>query len=96
MFTIAVEFVGHSYSVHMASYDAALRVAADLFDHSNVAPDSVTVYDFGEKNDQNQVIWKKTRSYHNIKMTDEELLSAIIDEPQKTRDVVTKVIGGIK
>lgn len=63
MFTVEISFVNFTNTINMADYDAAIEVAVQVFEHSNVAPDSVTVYDFGENNDQNQVVWCRSRRY---------------------------------
>ena len=77
MFTVEISFVNFTNTIHMRDYDAAIVVAEQVFEHSNVAPDSVTVWDFGENNDQNQVVWRKTRSYH--KYTLDEIFAELED-----------------
>lgn len=65
MFTVEISFVNSTNTINMRDYDAAIEVAVQVFEHSNVAPDSVTVWDFGENNDQNQVVWARTRRYES-------------------------------
>ena len=71
MFTVEITFVNFTNTIHMRDFDAAIVVAEQVFEHSNVAPDSVTVWDFGENNDQNQVVWRKTRRYQKYNTLDE-------------------------
>jgi len=68
MFTVEISFVNFTNTIHMRDYDAAIEVAVQVFEHSNVAPDSVTVWDFGENNDQNQVVWCRSRRYPETTM----------------------------
>jgi hypothetical protein len=68
MFTVEISFVNFTNTINMRDYDAAIVVAEQVFEHSNVAPDSVTVWDFGENNDQNQVVWCRSRRYPEMTM----------------------------
>lgn len=77
MLIVETEFVGHSTRLHMRDYDAAIIVAENLFEYSNVAPDTVTVWDFGENNDQNRVVWCKSRRYSE--KTIEEIFAELED-----------------
>jgi hypothetical protein len=80
MFTVEISFVNFTNTINMRDYDAAIVVAEQVFKHSNVAPDSVTVWDFGENNDQNQMVWSRTRRYES--RSDTKTLAELFAESQ--------------